>query len=73
MRLSLILAAAAIAGRTGDDLNRQTPAEPVHWRAQPVLDENDSGNCGVVHRESFEIEIDGNIIRTRAWTGRSWK
>jgi hypothetical protein len=69
MHRLLLLAAIAMTGCMGDDLKRQTPEEPVRWRAQPSLIMQ-SQNGGWTYREPFQIELDGNIVSTQAWSGR---
>lgn len=44
----------------------------IKWRALPQLDTTRSSTlCGHQHREPIDIEFDGHIVKTTAWSQQS--
>jgi hypothetical protein len=64
-----VLALAAAALPAGGCL----ADEPVRWRAEPTLVlERSSTNCGAQYREPVGIEFDGKVVKTTAWSRRTY-
>jgi hypothetical protein len=74
-RLLVCLSASfgvALAGMVW--VNDSRAEEPVsHWRAMPHLDvETSSTNCGIHWVEPIQIEFVGKVVKTTAWTARTY-
>jgi hypothetical protein len=43
--------------------------QPIKWRARPFLEiTRSSTNCGIQLQEPFNLEFDGKVLRTSAWS-----
>jgi hypothetical protein len=73
MRATLIivmLAAAAVSAFTAP-----AQAAPVKWRVFPVLlmGDNKGPGCGYTGVDKFDLEIDGDMVRTTAWSSTAYE